>query len=97
MKPGEVITGKCGTPAYIAPEILSDVGYEGFVADIWSIGVILYTFVTGNVPFIANSMPELQRKIFENKYHLPQNLSENLRHLISQMLVIDPEDRITLE
>jgi 5'-AMP-activated protein kinase, catalytic alpha subunit len=47
------ITEQCGTPAYIAPEIISDVGYQGFAADIWSLGVLLYAMVCGTVPFKA--------------------------------------------
>jgi serine/threonine protein kinase len=96
MTPGEIITGKCGTPAYIAPEILSDCGYEGFAADIWSIGIILYSFITGNVPFIANTMLELQRKIFKNRYYMPDTLSPELKDLFKRILVLNPRDRITL-
>ena len=50
---------QCGTPAYIAPEILLDRGYEGFAADVWSAGVVLYAMLFGAVPFKANNMTEL--------------------------------------
>lgn len=50
---------QCGTPAYIAPEILRDKGYEGFKVDIWSAGVVLYAMLYGTVPFKANNMSEL--------------------------------------
>ena len=54
--PNEKMTEQCGTPAYIAPEILRDKGYYGFQADIWSAGVVLYAMLYGNVPFKGNSM-----------------------------------------
>jgi serine/threonine protein kinase len=59
VKPGEKMTEQCGTPAYIAPEILVDNGYEGFTIDIWSAGVVLYAMLYGTVPFRANNMTEL--------------------------------------
>jgi 5'-AMP-activated protein kinase catalytic alpha subunit len=90
MHEGEIITGKCGTPAYIAPEILSDCGYEGFASDVWSIGIILYAFVVGTVPFLANTMHELTAKIFENRYTLPDVVSPQLSDLLSRILVINP-------
>lgn len=63
MKDGDVVIGQCGTPAYIAPEILRDRGYSGLKADIWSLGVILYALVTNNVPFMAKSTSKLQEAI----------------------------------
>lgn len=57
--PSEVMTEQCGTPAYIAPEILKDKGYKGFGVDIWSLGVCLYAMLFGTVPFKANNMSEL--------------------------------------
>jgi len=57
------ITEQCGTPAYIAPEIISDGGYEGFSADIWSLGVLLYAMLCGTVPFKASNMHELHEVI----------------------------------
>ena len=55
----EIMTEQCGTPAYIAPEILKDKGYRGFGVDIWSLGVCLYALLYGTVPFKANNMSEL--------------------------------------
>lgn len=51
--PSEAVFEQCGTPAYIAPEILCEDGYKGFKSDIWGLGVLLYTMVTGTVPFRA--------------------------------------------
>ena len=60
VKKGEKMTEQCGTPAYIAPEILRDQGYFGFAVDIWSSGVVLFAMLYGTVPFKANNMTELQ-------------------------------------
>jgi MAP/microtubule affinity-regulating kinase len=52
----QFIVEQCGTPAYIAPEIIEDKGYRGYYSDLWSLGVLLYTILTGNVPFRGNSL-----------------------------------------
>jgi serine/threonine protein kinase len=70
VRPGETMTEQCGTPAYIAPEILKDEGYEGFAVDIWSAGVVLYAMLYGAVPFKANDLAELQRHIIASEYTL---------------------------
>ena len=61
--PCEPILEQCGTPAYIAPEILYEDGYKGFKSDIWGLGVLLYAMVTGTVPFRAQNMRELKQVI----------------------------------
>lgn len=53
------MTEQCGTPAYIAPEILRDKGYYGFAVDVWSAGVVLFAMLYGTVPFKANNMNDL--------------------------------------
>lgn len=63
MNPREVCYDMCGTPAYIAPELLTNNGYSGFKADIWSAGVCLYAMLVGSVPFKASNMPKLHELI----------------------------------
>jgi len=66
----ERMTEQCGTPAYIAPEILKDKGYEGFKVDVWSAGVCLFAMLIGTVPFKAASMHELHHLIINGKYDI---------------------------
>lgn len=90
------MTEQCGTPAYIAPEILRDKGYEGFAVDIWSAGVVLYAMLYGTVPFKANNMSELQKLIIKAKYTLKDDISEEARDLIHGILEKDPIKRFTI-
>lgn len=66
----EKLYEQCGTPAYIAPEILKEKFYEGFKVDIWSAGVCLYAMLMGTVPFKTASMHELHQIIVQGKYEL---------------------------
>ena len=85
------MTEQCGTPAYIAPEILRDKGYTGFAVDIWSAGVVLYAMLYGTVPFKANNMSELQKLIIKAKYTLKEDgVSEEARNLLTGLLEKDP-------
>lgn len=90
------MTEQCGTPAYIAPEILRDQGYYGFSADIWSAGVVLYAMLYGTVPFKANTMNDLHRLILKAKYQLEDTASEEARDLIKKMLNRNPVERLTI-
>lgn len=76
------MTEQCGTPAYIAPEILRDKGYYGFGCDIWSAGVVLYAMLYGTVPFKANNMNDLHKLIMKGKYTLKDDISEESRDLL---------------
>ena len=94
---GEIIMDQCGTPAYLAPEIVLDKGYEGYWSDIWSLGVLLFCMVCGTVPFKANTLSDLHKAILMGKYEFPEFLSEDVRDLIRNMLQIVPNKRIPLE
>lgn len=96
VKKGQILRDHCGTPAYIAPEILREEGYTGEPADIWSAGVALYTMLYGIFPFKANSVSELDDMILRCEYSLPYEISDNARDLLSRILVSDPDLRITL-
>mmetsp|Transcript_9579 Transcript_9579/g.18677 ORF Transcript_9579/g.18677 Transcript_9579/m.18677 type:complete len:476 (+) Transcript_9579:1355-2782(+) len=97
LKRGQVCFDKCGTPAYIAPEIIAEQGYEGYSVDTWSIGVMLYAMVTGTVPFRAPSIQELHKLVLKGKYSLPDHVSPMLADLLSQMMCILPNNRISLQ
>ncbi len=71
VKKGQVVNEQCGTPAYIAPEVISDKGYSGFHADIWSAGVLLYAMITGQVPFKGPNMSELHQLIKKGEFTFP--------------------------
>ena len=63
IKKGEFIKEQCGTPAYLAPEIILDCGYEGYYVDIWSLGILLFAMLTGSVPFRAANLEDLHALI----------------------------------
>ncbi|CAI9766165.1 unnamed protein product [Fraxinus pennsylvanica] len=87
---------RCGTPAYVAPEVLRKKGYEGAKADIWSCGVILYVLLAGFLPFQDENMMRMYRKIFKAEFEFPPWFSHESKRLISRLLVADPEKRITI-
>jgi len=61
----ELLFEQCGTPAYIAPEIVQEIGYKGFPVDLWSAGVCLYAILYGNVPFKANQIGDLTNELYQ--------------------------------
>eukprot|EP00826_Nyctotherus_ovalis_P020235 TRINITY_DN1633_c0_g4_i1.p1 TRINITY_DN1633_c0_g4~~TRINITY_DN1633_c0_g4_i1.p1 ORF type:complete len:329 (+),score=84.74 TRINITY_DN1633_c0_g4_i1:345-1331(+) len=88
----------CGTPNYIAPEILSGKQGHSYEVDIWSIGVILYTLLIGKPPFETSDVKTTYRRIKANAYTFPEHIkiSENSKDLISRILCLDPAKRLTL-
>lgn len=96
IKKHQFIREQCGTPAYIAPEIIADEGYEGFFADLWSLGVVLYAMLCGTVPFKAPNMKELHVLIKKGDYKFPVEISEESKDLIRKLLVLNPADRLSI-
>ena len=86
---------QCGTPAYIAPEILRDRGYS-FNVDLWSAGVVLFAMLYGTVPFKASSMEELHRLILKGRYVLKDDISQEARSLLRGLLEVNPDKRLTI-
>lgn len=87
----------CGTPAYVAPEILSKKGYNGAQVDIWSCGVILFVMNAGYLPFNDSNLMSMYRKIYRGEYRCPRWTSPELQLLISRLLDTNPTTRITVE
>ncbi|XP_047310648.1 CBL-interacting serine/threonine-protein kinase 14-like [Impatiens glandulifera] len=86
----------CGTPAYVAPEILAKNGYDGGKIDIWSCGVILFVLNAGYLPFNESNLMVLYKKIYNGDYRCPKWMSFDLKRLISRLLDTNPCSRITL-
>lgn len=86
----------CGTPNYVAPEVLQNEGYDGRIADCWSIGVILYVLLAGFLPFDEQTMSALFAKIKEADYAYPKFFTQPVITLIDRILVADPKKRATL-
>ncbi|XP_031279559.1 CBL-interacting serine/threonine-protein kinase 5-like [Pistacia vera] len=88
---------QCGTPSYVAPEVLRKKGYDGSKADIWSCGVILYVLLAGFLPFQDENLMKMYRKIFKAQFECPPWFSAEPKRLISKLLVTDPGRRITIQ
>ena len=89
----------CGTPNYIAPEILDGKTGHSYEVDIWSLGVIIYTLIIGKPPFETRDVKTTYKRIKMNAYSFPETaiISEAAKNLISQILVTDPAKRPTLD
>uniref|UniRef100_A0A8C3EJ90 Serine/threonine-protein kinase PLK n=1 Tax=Corvus moneduloides TaxID=1196302 RepID=A0A8C3EJ90_CORMO len=86
----------CGTPNYLAPEVLLRQGH-GPESDVWSLGCVMYTLLCGNPPFETSDLKETYRCIKQVEYTLPVFLSLPAKHLIAGILRRNPQDRFTLE
>jgi 5'-AMP-activated protein kinase catalytic alpha subunit len=87
---------QCGTPAYIAPEIIGGKGYKGFKADMWSAGVCLYVMLIGTVPFRANTLEQLQELAKKGKFDTQNEmLSSEALDLLHQLINVDYRKRLS--
>ncbi|XP_072162806.1 serine/threonine-protein kinase PLK1-like [Diadema setosum] len=86
----------CGTPNYIAPEVLSKKGHS-YEVDIWSLGCIMYTMLVGKPPFETQSLKDTYMRIKRNEYRIPSSISSPARTLIQKLLRNDPSQRPTIE
>nr|XP_006818449.1 PREDICTED: serine/threonine-protein kinase MARK1-like [Saccoglossus kowalevskii] len=86
----------CGSYVYTAPEILEGVKYDGQKADIWSMGVVLYSMLCGRLPFKDTDLTVLLASMRE-RVHFHNRVSKDCRDIVRAMLTLDPDRRITLE
>ncbi|KAL0891335.1 hypothetical protein Bca101_015318 [Brassica carinata] len=87
----------CGTPAYVAPEVISKKGYDGAKADLWSCGVILFVLLAGYLPFRDDNLVNMYRKIHRGDFKCPGWLSSDARRLVTKLLDPNPNTRITID
>ncbi|XP_015732321.1 serine/threonine-protein kinase PLK1 [Coturnix japonica] len=85
----------CGTPNYIAPEVLGKKGHS-FEVDVWSIGCIMYTLLVGKPPFETSCLKETYLRIKKNEYTIPKHINPVAANLIQKMLRSDPATRPTI-
>ena len=85
----------CGTPSYMAPEIVNRLEYRGRPVDMWSMGVVLYAMLSGCFPFSAKTYPDLYKKIVRGGFKFPEGVSPGARDLIEGLLCQDPTKRLS--
>ncbi|KAI4386182.1 hypothetical protein MLD38_004137 [Melastoma candidum] len=86
----------CGTPNYVAPEVLNDKGYDGATADLWSCGVVLFVLLAGYLPFDDSNLMNLYKKISAAEFTCPPWLSFDAMKLITRILDPNTMTRITI-
>lgn len=86
----------CGTPNYVAPEVINNKGYDGAKADLWSCGVILFVLMAGYLPFEDSNLMSLYKKIFKAEFSCPSWFSTSAKKLIKKILDPNPQTRISI-
>lgn len=95
--PGSFLRTSCGSPQYCAPEVILGESYNGAIADIWSLGIILYAMTTGGLPFDDDNFQRLVMKIQSGAFYMPSEVPQPIAQLITRMLDPDASTRITLD
>ncbi|XP_010265374.1 PREDICTED: CBL-interacting serine/threonine-protein kinase 21-like [Nelumbo nucifera] len=95
-KPGDLLSTACGSPCYVAPEVIANKNYDGATSDVWSCGVILFELLSGYLPFDDRNLMSLYRKISKAEYRYPDWFTKRQKNLISRILDPNAQTRITI-
>lgn len=95
-KLGSKLMTSCGSPCYAAPEVIEARAYEPLLADIWSLGIILYLMLSGFLPFQHKSTHTLYKLILAAQYEIPRSISRLAADLIMSILKVNPTKRINI-
>jgi 5'-AMP-activated protein kinase catalytic alpha subunit len=93
---GTKLTSPCGSPCYAAPEVIEGRAYEPLLADIWSMGVVLYMMLTGYLPYQHKNTHSLYKLILNARYEIPSGVSKLAADLIDSIFKTNPAKRIRL-
>ena len=96
MRDDEKRTTVCGTPIYLAPEIMEEKEHDEAV-DLWCIGVLLFELVTATPPFLGNDLDALKENVLKLKINWPKDINVDAKNLIMKILKLDPKQRLPLE
>ncbi|KAK9280989.1 hypothetical protein L1049_003880 [Liquidambar formosana] len=96
LKQDGLLHTTCGTPAYVAPEVLGKKGYEGAKADLWSCGVIFFVLLAGYLPFQDDNIIAMYKKIHRGDFKCPPWFSSESRRIVTKLLDPNPNTRITI-
>ncbi|CAM8919639.1 unnamed protein product [Rhodiola kirilowii] len=96
VKSDGLLHTRCGTPAYLAPEVLKFKGYGGAEADVWSCGVVLYVLLAGFLPFDDENVMKMYKRITTGSYVTPPWFSNQTKRVIAKLLVVNPKKRVDI-
>ena len=93
--PGQMFATPCGSPAYAAPEVICGEQYDGRMADMWSLGVMLFGLITGELPWKGSNQIHVYNQIKNASFEIPEGVSHFGSDLIKKLLVPEPTLRLT--
>jgi len=95
--PSNLLSDPVGSIHYCAPEVIKNEPYEGIKADLWSLGVVMYSLLTTGYPFIGRNREEIAAKIISGQYEPCRFLSKKVEDVLKKLLQVDPQKRISLQ